>query len=276
MTLTIGEQLPEVPAEKGKNDETDLATMETLAKVLPPPNRSTFYVPITTSVSNNSDSMSPPKYCRVKSPSSGPSSPLGDVAGTVISGTMAGLHAVAGLPSAVSSLPIFDNEESVSGISENSELHEQRISNNSNESGDTREPQWSCAECTFLNHPALKECEQCEMPRVMIGTESQRTHQAKNCFCHPQENQVFNQPSSTSSTLPTHVSNNTLLYNTSSRTINQTITTAKNDVIKLTSNIDRDENVFRQIPSESSKVSAILSDSLDRNESPPSESTPCI
>lgn len=218
--------------------------------------------------------MSPPRYCRVKSPSSGPSSPLGEVAGTVISGTMAGLHAVAGLPSAVSSLPIFDNEESVSDTSENSALHEQRVSNNSNESGDTREPQWSCAECTFLNHPALKECEQCEMPRVMIGTESQRTHQAKNCFCHPQNTQVFNQP--TSSSLTTHVSNNTLLYNTSSRTIDQTSTTAKNDAIKLTSNNDGTENVILQIPSESSKVSVILREPLDRDESPPSESTPCI
>ncbi|XP_041695884.1 TGF-beta-activated kinase 1 and MAP3K7-binding protein 3 isoform X1 [Coregonus clupeaformis] len=25
--------------------------------------------------------------------------------------------------------------------------------------------QWSCEECTFLNHPALNRCEQCEMPR---------------------------------------------------------------------------------------------------------------
>jgi len=24
---------------------------------------------------------------------------------------------------------------------------------------------WSCTKCTYLNHPALKECEQCEMPR---------------------------------------------------------------------------------------------------------------
>ncbi|KPP76682.1 hypothetical protein Z043_103956 [Scleropages formosus] len=25
--------------------------------------------------------------------------------------------------------------------------------------------QWSCESCTFLNHPALNRCEQCEMPR---------------------------------------------------------------------------------------------------------------
>lgn len=25
--------------------------------------------------------------------------------------------------------------------------------------------QWNCEICTFLNHPALNRCEQCEMPR---------------------------------------------------------------------------------------------------------------
>ncbi|XP_034055516.1 TGF-beta-activated kinase 1 and MAP3K7-binding protein 2-like isoform X3 [Gymnodraco acuticeps] len=25
--------------------------------------------------------------------------------------------------------------------------------------------QWSCTACTFLNHPALNRCEQCEFPR---------------------------------------------------------------------------------------------------------------
>lgn len=25
--------------------------------------------------------------------------------------------------------------------------------------------QWDCESCTFLNHPALNRCEQCEMPR---------------------------------------------------------------------------------------------------------------
>lgn len=25
--------------------------------------------------------------------------------------------------------------------------------------------QWNCESCTFLNHPALNRCEQCEMPR---------------------------------------------------------------------------------------------------------------
>lgn len=26
-------------------------------------------------------------------------------------------------------------------------------------------PRWNCESCTFLNHPALNRCEQCEMPR---------------------------------------------------------------------------------------------------------------
>lgn len=26
---------------------------------------------------------------------------------------------------------------------------------------------WSCSACTFSNHPALRKCEMCEMPRVM-------------------------------------------------------------------------------------------------------------
>lgn len=29
--------------------------------------------------------------------------------------------------------------------------------------------QWSCKACTFLNHPALNRCEQCEMPRYYEG-----------------------------------------------------------------------------------------------------------
>jgi hypothetical protein len=36
-------------------------------------------------------------------------------------------------------------------------------SNNNNSSNEG--PQWSCSECTFLNHPALDQCEECEMPR---------------------------------------------------------------------------------------------------------------
>ena len=139
-----------------------------------------------------------------------------------------------------------------------------------------REPQWSCAECTFLNHPALKECEQCEMPRVMIGTDSQRTHQAQNCFCHPQDSQVFSQLPSTSSSLPTHISNNTILCNTSSATITQSGTSGNHSDVKLSSNHDVIESALLQMPSESSKVASILRDSLDRDESPPSESTPCI
>jgi len=53
--------------------------------------------------------------------------------------------------------------------------------------------QWSCSECTFLNHPALKMCEQCEMPRISSNfTEIQNQEQQqindqtnnKDCICH--------------------------------------------------------------------------------------------
>ncbi|KAF0296533.1 TGF-beta-activated kinase 1 and MAP3K7-binding protein 2 [Amphibalanus amphitrite] len=34
-------------------------------------------------------------------------------------------------------------------------------------------PQWACGSCTFLNHPLITDCEQCEMPRIVLGTYSQ-------------------------------------------------------------------------------------------------------
>ncbi|XP_059476691.1 TGF-beta-activated kinase 1 and MAP3K7-binding protein 2-like isoform X2 [Neocloeon triangulifer] len=30
-------------------------------------------------------------------------------------------------------------------------------------------PHWTCSVCTFRNHPALRKCEQCEMPRISLG-----------------------------------------------------------------------------------------------------------
>ncbi|XP_060521623.1 uncharacterized protein LOC132699123 isoform X2 [Cylas formicarius] len=33
-------------------------------------------------------------------------------------------------------------------------------------------PKWNCSLCTFLNHPDLDKCEQCEMPRVLHGRSS--------------------------------------------------------------------------------------------------------
>ncbi|XP_076249902.1 TAK1-associated binding protein 2 isoform X2 [Rhynchophorus ferrugineus] len=33
-------------------------------------------------------------------------------------------------------------------------------------------PKWNCSLCTFLNHPDLDKCEQCEMPRVYHGRNS--------------------------------------------------------------------------------------------------------
>lgn len=46
---------------------------------------------------------------------------------------------------------------------------------------------WNCDSCTFLNHPALNRCEQCEMPRYtwiqkswhQVESETLSTHQKK-------------------------------------------------------------------------------------------------
>lgn len=38
-------------------------------------------------------------------------------------------------------------------------------------------PHWTCTQCTFQNHPLLDKCETCEMPRLLIGTDT--------CYCHP-------------------------------------------------------------------------------------------
>jgi len=56
-------------------------------------------------------------------------------------------------------------------------------------------PQWGCSECTFLNHPALDRCEECEMPRLPPQLASAPTTASSGgvrpgddpCFCH-QEN----------------------------------------------------------------------------------------
>lgn len=33
-------------------------------------------------------------------------------------------------------------------------------------------PKWNCHMCTFQNHPLLDKCEQCEMPRILHGRQS--------------------------------------------------------------------------------------------------------
>lgn len=35
---------------------------------------------------------------------------------------------------------------------------------------------WQCHMCTFRNHPLLDKCEECEMPRILVGTSPPRTH----------------------------------------------------------------------------------------------------
>ncbi|CAH0588893.1 unnamed protein product [Chrysodeixis includens] len=35
---------------------------------------------------------------------------------------------------------------------------------------------WQCHMCTFRNHPLLDKCEECDMPRIFVGTSPPRTH----------------------------------------------------------------------------------------------------
>jgi len=156
---------------------------------------------------------------------------------------MAGVHAVIGVPSAVSSLPICDGEERVTNMSEESLQHPQGIA--TNDSGDIKEPQWSCSECTFLNHPALKECEECEMPRVMIGTDLHRIHQAKNCFCHPQDVQVYSTSALPSLSVQHTVSSNNCEAN-NSQTHSKKICT-ESDTTQSSRKDDAKENVVSSV-----------------------------
>jgi hypothetical protein len=59
---------------------------------------------------------------------------------------------------------------------------------NSSSSGLVEEQQWPCSACTFLNHPALKNCEECDMPRIVVGTkpDGQQLQQqpGRPCYCH--------------------------------------------------------------------------------------------
>lgn len=34
-------------------------------------------------------------------------------------------------------------------------------------------PKWNCDVCTFLNHPILDKCEQCDFPRILHGTKTE-------------------------------------------------------------------------------------------------------
>ena len=252
-----------------ENNRSSFDSLETMAQPLPPPNRSTFYVPVSKSNSSRSGQVSSP-IDQTAIPSSGPSSPLGEVADTVISGTMAGVHAVLGVPSAVSSLPICDTEEfgaerlqTPQGIS-------------TNDSADSKEPQWSCAECTFLNHPALKECEQCEMPRVMIGTDLHRIHQAKSCFCHPQDGEIFNPPPLTSLPVQHSSKNNNFDTNNSQIQSNKTKVATQSECTNAALKSEKKENIATTgVTTDSSKVSIKLKETFDRDDSESSEPATC-
>lgn len=80
------------------------------------------------------------------------------------------------------SLPVFPTR------SENDVIHIPRHSSLDMSSSEQREaaaaagaagsaaagdgPSWTCHVCTFRNHPLLKQCEQCDMPRINLGTTS--------------------------------------------------------------------------------------------------------
>jgi RNA polymerase subunit RPABC4/transcription elongation factor Spt4 len=65
--------------------------------------------------------------------------------------------------------------------------------------------QWACTKCTFLNHPALKVCEECDMPRfgenntgTAIATNNsgiaiETAENQENCICHGVASKTTNQ-----------------------------------------------------------------------------------
>ncbi|KAG8237081.1 hypothetical protein J437_LFUL005188 [Ladona fulva] len=55
-------------------------------------------------------------------------------------------------------------------------------------------PNWTCSMCTFHNHPALDKCEQCEMPRIILGMPSGGTLISRSP-CYPQPNSLPKRPS---------------------------------------------------------------------------------
>ena len=44
--------------------------------------------------------------------------------------------------------------------------------------------QWNCDSCTFLNHPALNRCEQCEMPRYTWALRWRHAMSRHSTPCH--------------------------------------------------------------------------------------------
>lgn len=42
--------------------------------------------------------------------------------------------------------------------------------------GQRQPASWQCHMCTFRNHPLLDKCEECDMPRIFVGTSPATTH----------------------------------------------------------------------------------------------------
>lgn len=77
-------------------------------------------------------------------------------------------------------------------------------------------PKWNCGVCTFLNHPDLDKCEQCEMPRIVHGTKHEAVNHNLNFDGMRMLNNNhfdFNQAArSLSYSIPSNVSNNNSLF----------------------------------------------------------------
>ena len=72
--------------------------------------------------------------------------------------------------------PRSSSTSSTPAISSKSKNHVQHpMRSSSTVLTNSSQVQWPCTKCTFLNHPALKFCEECEMPRFNVNSTSSAT-----------------------------------------------------------------------------------------------------